>query len=62
MKRTDFMGLAQLIQEKYHALTKSEKRIADYLLKNQEQAVYQTMKDVTEAVKVGDATLIRFSQ
>ena len=32
-KRTDFMGLAQLIQEKYHALTKSEKRIADYLLK-----------------------------
>jgi DNA-binding MurR/RpiR family transcriptional regulator len=31
-------------------------------LKNQEQAVYQTMKDVTEAVKVGDATLIRFSQ
>ena len=62
MKRTDFMGLAQLIQEKYHALTKSEKRIADYLLKNQEQAVYQTMKDVTEAVNVGDATLIRFSQ
>ena len=56
------MGLAQLIQEKYHALTKSEKRIADYLLKNQEQAVHQTMKDVTEAVKVGDATLIRFYQ
>ncbi|MFZ2372446.1 MAG: MurR/RpiR family transcriptional regulator [Trichococcus flocculiformis] len=24
--------------------------------------MYQTMKDVTEAVKVGDATLIRFSQ
>lgn len=62
MKRDDFMGLAQLIQEKYHALTKSEKRIADYLLKNKEQAVYQTMKDVTEAVEVGDATLIRFSQ
>ncbi|CZQ89829.1 MurR/RpiR family transcriptional regulator [Trichococcus collinsii] len=56
------MGLAHLIQEKYHALTKSEKRIADYLLANKEQAVYQTMKDVTEAVKVGDATLIRFSQ
>jgi DNA-binding MurR/RpiR family transcriptional regulator len=56
------MGLAHLIQEKYHALTKSEKRIADYLLINKEQAVYQTMKDVTEAVKVGDATLIRFSQ
>ena len=31
-KRTDFMGLAHLIQEKYHVLTKSEKRIADYLL------------------------------
>lgn len=32
MKGTDFMGLAHLIQEKYHALTKSEKRIANYLL------------------------------
>ena len=62
MKRTDFMGLAHLIQEKYHVLTKSEKRIADYLLEKKEQAVYQTMKDVTEAVNVGDATLIRFSQ
>lgn len=62
LKRTDFMGLAHLIQEKYHMLTKSEKRIADYLLEKKEQAVYQTMKDVTEAVNVGDATLIRFSQ
>jgi len=62
MKRNDFMGLAHLIQEKYHVLTKSEKRIADYLLEKKEQAVYQTMKDVTEAVNVGDATLIRFSQ
>jgi DNA-binding MurR/RpiR family transcriptional regulator len=26
------MGLAQLIQEKYHALTKSEKRIAKLLI------------------------------
>lgn len=32
MKGTDFMGLAHLIQEKYRVLTKSEKRISDYLL------------------------------
>ncbi|MGP6139475.1 MurR/RpiR family transcriptional regulator [Jeotgalibaca sp. A127] len=56
------MGLAHQIQEKYHTLTKSEKRIADYLLAIKGQAVYRTMKDITEEVKVGDATLIRFCQ
>lgn len=61
-KRTDFMGLAHTILENYHALTKSEKLIADYLLAEKEQTAYKTMKDVTDAVKVGDATLIRFCQ
>lgn len=56
------MGLAHTILENYHALTKSEKLIADYLLAEKEQTVYKTMKDVTDAVKVGDATLIRFCQ
>lgn len=56
------MGLAHQIKEKYHTLTKSEKRIADYLLAVKEQVVYRTMKDITETVKVGDATLIRFCQ
>lgn len=56
------MGLTQRIQENYHSLTKSEKRIADYLLTVGEKAVYQTMKDVTEHTNVGDATLVRFCQ
>lgn len=56
------MGLAQVIQEKYYTLTKSERLVADYLLNEKEKTAYKTMKDVTEAVNVGDATLIRFCQ
>lgn len=56
------MSLTQRIQENFHSFTKSEKRVAKYLLEVGQKAVYQTMKEVTENTNVGDATLVRFCQ
>ncbi|MFC6181377.1 MurR/RpiR family transcriptional regulator [Lactiplantibacillus daowaiensis] len=51
-----------LIQEHYPTLTRSEKKVADYVLKVGSQLMYATMSDIKAATKVGDATIIRFCQ
>lgn len=51
-----------LIQEHYPTLTRSEKKVADYVLKVGSQLIYATMSDIKVATKVGDATIIRFCQ
>jgi len=56
------MDLIKLVQEKYHTLTKSEKKIANYLLQKKEAIKYSTISDIKKAVRVGDATIIRFCQ
>lgn len=56
------MTFIQLVQEHYPALTKSEKKIADYLLTIKEKTIYSTMNDIKEATQVGDATIVRFCQ
>ncbi|MDO1605661.1 MurR/RpiR family transcriptional regulator [Lactobacillus sp. YT155] len=56
------MNIAYLIKEKYPSLTKSEKKIADYILKNLKNIPYSTMSDLKDATNVGDATIIRFCQ
>ncbi|MDT2827175.1 MAG: MurR/RpiR family transcriptional regulator [Enterococcus viikkiensis] len=56
------MTITYTIQEKYSTLTKSEKKIADYILSSGEKIVYNTMSDIREATNVGDGTIIRFCQ
>ncbi|AVK64172.1 MurR/RpiR family transcriptional regulator [Lactobacillus sp. CBA3606] len=51
-----------LIHEQYETLTRSEKKVADYVLKVGSQLMYATMSDIKMATKVGDATIIRFCQ
>lgn len=56
------MTINYLIQEHSMNLTKSEKKVADYILSSGEKIVYSTMNDIKEATHVGDATIIRFCQ
>ncbi|MGX7197759.1 MurR/RpiR family transcriptional regulator [Enterococcus olivae] len=56
------MKFTQLVQEHYPTLTKSEKKIADYLLEIKEKTIYSTMSDIKEMTQVGDATIVRFCQ
>lgn len=56
------MKIETVIKEKYELLTKSEKKIANYVLASKERIVYGTMNDIKKAIKVGDATIVRFCQ
>lgn len=49
-----------LIKSYFPSLTKTEKIVADYILKNPEKIIYSTLRELAEATKVGEATIVRF--
>lgn len=58
-KSADF---SQLIAERYEQLTKSEKRIANYLRKNQEEAAFLSAGELSDRLALSEATLVRFAR
>lgn len=48
------------IQEHYPKLTKAEKKVADFVLKNQKQAIFMSITDLADACNVGDTSVYRF--
>lgn len=54
------MKQINLIHSFYPSLTRSEKKICDYLFENQEEFVSRSIQDLSEAIEVGEATIIRF--
>ena len=56
---TDF---SQIISEKYKDLTKSEKQIADYLRKNQEESAFLSAGELANRLDLSEATLVRFAR
>lgn len=49
------------INKMFPKLTKSEKRVADYVMKNMEKTQYLSISELAEACSVADATITRFS-
>nr|WP_235561120.1 MurR/RpiR family transcriptional regulator [Bacillus sp. FJAT-28004] len=70
MKRVDTMKMAGqkinqsntllLISSIYTSLTKAEKKVADYVKSNPEEAVMATVTDLSEQAGVGETSVIRF--
>lgn len=56
------MKYDDLIAKHFDGLTRSEKKVADYVLKARNKIIYTTMSDIKARAKVGDATIIRFCQ
>jgi DNA-binding MurR/RpiR family transcriptional regulator len=56
---TDF---SQIISENYKDLTKSEKQIADYLRKNQDESAFLSAGELAERLGLSEATLVRFAR
>lgn len=56
------MNIDNLIKDKYETLTKSEKKIAQYIMNNKKSIIYGTMETIKKNVSVGDATIVRFSR
>jgi DNA-binding MurR/RpiR family transcriptional regulator len=57
--RIDF---SHIISEHYNQLTKSEKQIADYLRKNQEESAFLSVGELAEKLDLSEATLVRFAR
>lgn len=50
------------IQAEYNKLSCTEKRLADYVLKNSRKVIEFTVKDLAEASNVSEATVVRMCQ
>jgi DNA-binding MurR/RpiR family transcriptional regulator len=55
-------GFRQRIKKYFHRLTKSEKRIATYLLADYEQAAFLPAAELAQHLQVSEATIVRFAR
>ncbi len=56
------LDFSQIISERYSQLTKSEKQIADYLRKNQEESAFLSAGELADHLGLSEATLVRFAR
>ncbi len=56
------IDFSQIISEHYSQLTKSEKRIANYLRKNQEESAFLAAGEIADRLGLSEATLVRFAR
>jgi DNA-binding MurR/RpiR family transcriptional regulator len=55
-------AFSQLISEHFSRLTKSEKRIANYLNQNQDEAAFLSAGDIAKRLQLSEATMVRFAR
>lgn len=48
------------IQASYNQFTKAEKKVADYVVHNQEKVIFMSITDLADACQVGDTSVFRF--
>jgi DNA-binding MurR/RpiR family transcriptional regulator len=53
---------AKTLSEHYEHLTKSEKRIANYLRRNQDEAAFLSAGEVADRLGLSEATVVRFAR
>jgi DNA-binding MurR/RpiR family transcriptional regulator len=56
------IDFSQIISDHYNQLTKSEKRIANYLRKNQEESAFLAAGEIADRLGLSEATLVRFAR
>jgi DNA-binding MurR/RpiR family transcriptional regulator len=56
------IDFSQIISDNYKRLTKSEKRIANYLRKNQEESAFLSAGEIADRLGLSEATLVRFAR
>src|SRR5699024_10842511 len=50
-----------LVKQKNKNLTKSEKLVVDYILKNKEHSSYMSARKISENIGVGESTVVRLA-
>lgn len=56
------VDFGQIITEYYQRLTKSEKQIANYLRKNQEESAFLSAAELADRLGLSEATIVRFAR
>jgi len=56
------VDFGQIITEYYQQLTKSEKQIANYLRKNQEESAFLSAAELADRLGLSEATIVRFAR
>lgn len=56
------VAFSQLIADKYRELTKSEKRIADFMRRRQDDAAFLSALEIAEKLNLSEATMVRFAR
>ena len=54
--------ITQLISDHFNGLTKSEKMIANFLRKNQEESAFLSAGEIASRLSLSEATLVRFAR
>jgi DNA-binding MurR/RpiR family transcriptional regulator len=62
MSEEKAIDFSQLISDTYGRLTKSEKRIANYIRKNQEEAAFLAAGEIADRLGLSEATMVRFAR
>ncbi len=61
-KTTNDTDFAQILSEHYSDLTKSEKQIANYLRKNQDESAFLSAAELANLLDLSEATIVRFAR
>ncbi len=56
------IDFSQIISERFGDLTKSERRIANYLRKNQEASAFLSASELSDRLGLSEATVVRFAR
>ncbi len=59
---TGNMNFSQLVAECYIELTKSEKRIAEFMRRSQDEAAFLSAAEIAGRLKISEATMVRFAR
>jgi len=59
---SNFLDFSQVISAHFADLTKSEKQIANFLRKNQEEAAFLSAGEIASRLDLSEATLVRFAR
>ncbi|NLC13012.1 MAG: MurR/RpiR family transcriptional regulator, partial [Chloroflexi bacterium] len=56
------IDFSQVLTDHFNDLTKSEKRIANFLRKNQEESAFLSAGEIASRMELSEATLVRFAR
>jgi DNA-binding MurR/RpiR family transcriptional regulator len=56
------INFGQLVADNFKQLTKSEKRIADFIRHRQDEAAFLTASEIAERLSLSEATMVRFAR